>query len=85
MTFAEKLPDASRATIVDAVLVAVAFDEIVGLPPMPSALVIDRPVPLTAIERVAAVPAPVRTIRPLPVRPAMAVRSASRGCASVMP
>ena len=74
---AEKLPDASRATIAEAVLALVAFDVTVGLPATPSAFDTDRPVPDTAMERVVATPSAVRAIMPIVARPARAVRSLS--------
>ena len=49
---AEKLPNESRATSVETELAVAEEIVIVGLPPTPSALVIDKPVPNTAIERV---------------------------------
>ena len=80
-----KLPLASRDINVEITLFGVAFDVIVGLPATPSAFVIDRPTPETAIDRDAAVVAEVRVIRPFADNPAIAVSSESSGCASVMP
>ena len=47
---AEKLPEASLATIVETVFALVALEVIVGFPADPSALVIEIPVPETAID-----------------------------------
>lgn len=66
--------------MVEPAFTAVAFDVTVGLSVTPSAFVTLNPVPDTAIERDAAVLAPVRVISPLADSPEIAVNSASNGC-----
>ena len=53
--------------------------ETVGFPDTPSPLETEAPVPACSV-LVRAVPAPVLAINPVVVSPAMAVRSASKGC-----
>ena len=80
-----KFPEASRATMVEAVFALVALDVTVGFPDTPSAFDTDSPTPETAIALVLNVLAAVLASMPVLLSAANAVRSASRGCASVMP
>jgi hypothetical protein len=75
-----KFPEASLATTVEPVLVAVALDVIVGFPLTPSPFDTDSPVPLTATLLVLTLPSEVLTTIPLVVKLAIAVKSESKGC-----